>query len=45
MSGSRYLQGPYRNRHSSGLRALTQEAAWAFGGLAVAAYFVYALLV
>ena len=45
MNSHSYIQGPYRVGVRRGLRAFTQEALCAFGGLAVVAYVVYALVV
>jgi len=45
MNSRSYIQGPYRVGVRRGLRSFTQEAAYAFGGLAVVAYVVYALVV
>ncbi len=45
MNSRSYIQGPYRVGVRRGLRSFTQEALYAFGGLAVVAYVVYALVV
>jgi hypothetical protein len=45
MHSRSYIQGPYRVGVRRGLRAFTQEAFYACGGLAVVAYVIYALVV
>lgn len=45
MNSRSYIYGPYKARYRRGFSALTQEALYAFGGLAVAIYLVYALMV
>ena len=45
MNPRSYIQGPFRPRYRRGLGSFTQEALYAFGGLAVAVYLVYALVV
>jgi hypothetical protein len=45
MNSPSYIQGPYRVGVRRGLRSFTQEALYAFGGLALAAYVIYTLVV
>ncbi len=45
MNSRSYIQGPYRVGVRRGLRSFTQEALYAFGGLAAVAYVIYALVV
>ena len=45
MNSRSYIQGPYRTGERLGLRSVAQETFYAFGGLAVVAYIVYALVV
>ncbi len=45
MDSRSYIQGPYRVGIRRGIRSFTQEAFYAFGGLALVAYVVYALVV
>ncbi len=45
MDSRSYIQGPYRVGIHRPLRTFTGEALYAFGGLGLVAYVIYALMV